>query len=99
MSMLTTTETHGHFCFVAFFEELAQVSQLDVVVTNVSTRREFNFLNLDLLMFFAGFLFLLLSFKNKLAVIHYSTYRRFSVWHDLYEIHFRVICRGLCLFN
>ena len=46
-------ETQGDLDLVAFGKKLRQVSQLDVVVPDIRTRAELDFLDLNLLLLFA----------------------------------------------
>ena len=79
MRKFTTTKTHGHFGFVAIFQKLAQLAQLNVVITNFSPWPELDFLNFRALLFFLGTLLLLAVLELEFAKIHNAAQGRFCI--------------------
>lgn len=87
MCHFTTAETQCDFGLVALFQKANQVAQFYLIVAFISSRTEFDFLNLDLfLLLFLLFLGLALLVEE-LTVIHHPAYRGFSVRTDFYQIH------------
>ena len=73
---LPASESQGDFRFVTVLEELHELAQLDLVVTFVRARTEFDLLYVNvLLLAFRGLRFLVLL-EQVLAEIHDSTDRR-----------------------
>jgi len=87
VSHLTAAEPQRDFSLVALFQEAAQIAQLDLVVTFVGRGTEFDFLDLDDLLFGAGFGLPLLFLVLELAVVHQTADWRIRVGRDLDQIH------------
>src|SRR6266576_4158723 len=83
---LAPAEPHRYFDLVALFDELVHAAHLDRVIVVIDARAQLDFLNLDDLLLFAGFVLFLLLFVFELAVIEDFTDGRIGVWRDLHKI-------------
>ena len=72
----TSLKAHYYSDLVPALQELYGVSCLGLEVVGVYTAGELNFLKLDYLLLFLGFLFLFVAFEAVLTVIHDTTYGR-----------------------
>ena len=87
MRHFTSTEAERYFGFVAIFEEAYQVAQFYLIIAFISSRSEFDFLDLNL------FLLLLLLFLRlallieEFAEIHDPANRWLGIRADLDQIH------------
>ena len=79
---LTTAETQRDLGLIAIFEKANQAAELYLIVTFISTRAEFNFLNLDNFLLLLLFLRRLTLFIKELAVVHDTTNWRLGVRAD-----------------
>ena len=70
MGHFSTTIAQGHLDPISFPKEINQLSQLNIVITNVSAGPEFYFLNLNLLGFRFSRLRFFLLFKKIFTEIH-----------------------------
>jgi hypothetical protein len=82
----TATEAKRDFDLVALFEELQHRAHLHVVIMGIGSGTELDFLDLDDLLFLAGFGFALLGFVFELAEIHDLADRRLGVRRNLDQI-------------
>ena len=73
MAQLAAAEAQRHFHLVAFFQELEHRAHLHAVVVIIDIWTEFDFLDLDRLLLFAGFVLSFLLFVFELAVIENLT--------------------------
>src|SRR5450830_7124 len=92
MRHLTTAETQGDLGFIAVIKELDEITQLDIVVTIISPRTEFDFLHEDDLLLQFGFVSFLLLRVLKFAVVHQTAYRWLRCRRDFHQIN-------VCLFR
>ncbi len=76
---LTTAETQRDLGLIAIFEKANQAAEFYLIVTFISTRAEFNFLNLDNFLLLLLFLRRLTLFIKELAVVHDTTNWRLGV--------------------
>ena len=86
MGHFTTAEPQCNFDLVAFFKKAADGLHFDLVIMVINARPQFDFLDLDGFLLFAGFgsLFLLLEFE--FAIIENFTNRGRSIGRDFDEI-------------
>ena len=80
-----TTKSQRDLALIAFLKESGQVFKLDLIITLVGCRAEFDFLDLDLLLLFLLSRLLLFQFELMLAVIHDLANDRIGVGY-LHEI-------------
>ena len=62
------------------------MSDLDLVISNISARSKFYFLNDDLFLFLLPFLLLFARSVEKLTVVHDPTNRWISIWRDFDQV-------------
>ncbi len=86
MRHFAATEAQGDLDLVAFVEEALHRAHLHLIVMVVDHRPELDLLDLDNLLFFAGFGRFLLRLEFVLAVIQDFRDRRVRIWGDLNEI-------------
>lgn len=84
---LAATETQGYLGFVAVFDKTTQIAQLDLVVTFIGTRPEFDFLDLDDLLLGARFLLAFLFLVLEFAVVHEAANWRCRIGCDFNQIY------------
>ena len=83
---LTPAKAQGDFHFVAIAQELIDVAHLDLIVAAVRIGAEFDFFDLDDLLFLAGLGLTLLRLVFELAEIHDLAHRRICVWRNFYKV-------------
>lgn len=76
---LTSLKAHNDSDLIARLKEFLSVTSLGLEIVSVDPAGELYLLELDGLLFFLGFLFLFVSFKAELTVVHYTAYRRLSL--------------------
>ena len=86
MGHLASAKAQRNFDLVAFFEELDQLAELDLVVALVGARAELDLLDLDLLLLELGLVRLLLLTVAEFAVIHELADRRLGKRRNLHQI-------------
>ena len=86
MRHLATAEAQRNLRLVAIIEELDQIAQLDVVITIIRARTEFDFLDQDDLLLQLGFMRLLLFLILELAVVHETGNRRLGSRCNFHQI-------------
>ncbi|SPJ34830.1 hypothetical protein KSP9073_02877 [Kushneria phyllosphaerae] len=80
-----TTESQRDLALIAFLKETRQILELDLIITFVSGRPEFDFLDLNLLLLLLLSRFLFFQFELMLAVIHDLANDRIGIGY-LHEI-------------
>ena len=100
MRHFATTEPKCDFHFVAVLKELVDVAHFNFVIIGVRVGTEFDFLDLNDLLFLAGLRLTLLRLVLKLAEIHDLTNRWIGVWRDFNQIQASLFghdhCTGWC---
>ncbi len=85
----TTAKTQRDLGLVTLIQETDQIAQLDGIVAVIGARAEFDFLDLDHLLFELGFVGLLGFLVFELAVVHQPADRRNRLRRNFYQIHIR----------
>ena len=99
VGVLAATELKRQTHLVAFTEELADLTQLVLQITDVSTWMELDFLHLrgllglTLLLGLDGFL------VAEFSVVHDLAHGRLGVWSDLHQIEPLAFSHALCLIS
>src|SRR5690554_389710 len=87
MCHFPATETDSDFSFVTSLQKATQVAQFYLIIALISSRTEFNFLDLDLLLVFL-LLFRVLSFLvEELTIIHQTTNWWLRIWANFHQIN------------
>ena len=86
MSHLTSTETQGDLNLVTSFNELADIFHFDLIVVFINIRTELDFLDVDNLLLFAGFVGAFLGLILEFTEIQNLAYRRINIRLDFNEV-------------
>ena len=86
MRHFTAAETYGDFNPVAIVQELDSAFDLGIEVVGIDAGGHADLLDLDNLLVFLGFLFLLQLFEAELSVVHDLADRRNRVRRDLDKV-------------
>ena len=86
MSHLTSTKTQGDLDLVTSFNELADIFHFDLIVVFINIRTELDFLDVDNLLLFAGFVGAFLGLILEFTEIQNLAYRRINIRLDFNEV-------------
>jgi len=86
VSHFATTEAKRNFGFVTVIQETLQITQLDLVITLVGSRAEFDFLDLNDLLLRPGFRLAFLLLVLELTVVHQAADGRLGIRCDFDQI-------------
>jgi hypothetical protein len=88
VSQFATPEPQGYLGFITFIQETYQVAQFYLIIPFVRAWTKFHFLDLNLFLFFLGFLQLFILLKLEFAVVHDAANRGFGIRGNFYKIQF-----------
>ena len=99
MCHLTATEADSDLNAVAVLQELHRAAHFGIQVICVDTGRHTNLLDLNNMLIFLCFLFLLELVEAEFTVVHDLTDRRNCVGRDFNKIELLLLCHCQCFFG
>ena len=86
MGHFPAAEPQRDLDLVTVLQELENTAHFDIVIIGISVRTELDFLDLDYLLFLAGFRLTLLGLVFELAEVHDLADRRCCIWRNFNQI-------------